>query len=176
MSLFIRVWLILLKALTRTRLRHTTDESVVTLRVWPNDLDLAGHMNNGRYATIMDLGRLDLLVRRGLLRPFIRNRWRPLVAGSVIRFHKSLGPFVRYELHTRLLYWDDKWFFFEQRFQRGAELYSRALVRTIVRSRAGTVRPADLLAVVGADPVPPPPPPAVTALMELDRRTVIDRL
>jgi acyl-CoA thioesterase FadM len=176
MNLYLRFWLILLIALTRSRLRNATDESVVTLRVWPNDLDLAGHMNNGRYPTIMDLGRLDLLVRRGLLRPLMRNKWRPLVAGTVIRFHRSLGPFVRYELHTRPLYWDDKWFYFEQRFERAGVLYARALVKTVVKSSAGTVRPADLLSVLGIDTASPPLPPAVAAWMELDRVGITDQM
>ena len=170
MSLVIRLWVVLLAALFRPRIRHATDESVIFLRVWPTDLDLAGHMNNGRYSTIMDLGRLDLLVRRGVLRPLVRHRWRPLVASCVIRFHRSLGPFVRYELRTRLLYWDEKWFFFEQRFQRHDELYARALVKTVVKSRAGTVRPADLLAAIGVDAVAPPLPDAIAAWLELERR------
>lgn len=175
MSLFIRLWVILLKALTRDPVRHTTDVSVLTLRVWPNDLDLAGHMNNGRYGTIMDLGRLDLLVRRGMLRPLLRNRWRPMVAACAIRFRRSLGLFARYELHTRLVCWDDKWFFFEQRFQRGEELYAHALVKTVVKSPAGTVRPADLLRALGQDAVSPPAPPAVAAWRDLDTPNVTEQ-
>lgn len=175
MSLYIRLWVVLLKALLRDRIQNPTDASVVTLRVWPTDLDLAGHMNNGRYATIMDLGRLDLLVRRGLLRPLVRNRWRPLAGACTLRFERSLGPFVRYDLHTRLLCWDEKWFFFEQRFQRGGEVYARALVKTVMKSPAGTVRPVDVLRSVGVDPVSPPLPPAVAAWMEMDRLHGTDR-
>jgi len=169
MSLYIRLLVVLLKALLRGRIRNATDASVVSLRVWPTDLDLAGHMNNGRYATIMDLGRLDLLVRRGLLGPLVRHGWRPLVGASVLRFEKSLGPFARYDLHSRLVCWDDKWFFFEQRFERRGEVCVRALVKTIVKSAAGTVRPADVLRSVGVDTVSPPMPPAVVAWMDLDR-------
>jgi acyl-CoA thioesterase FadM len=163
MSLVVRLWLVLLRALRRGKLPHTTDASVLTLRVWLNDLDIAGHMNNGRYATIMDLGRLDFFVRHGMLRALVRNRWRPFVAATAIRYHRSLAPFVRYDLSTRLLCWDDKWFFFEQRFARAGELHAQALVKTVVKSPAGTVRPADLLSTLGLDAVSPPPPPAVRA-------------
>jgi acyl-CoA thioesterase FadM len=38
-------------------------ESVVRFRVWPGDLDFNLHMNNGRYLTLMGLGRLDLMAR-----------------------------------------------------------------------------------------------------------------
>ena len=34
------------------------------MRVLPNDLDLLWHMNNGRYLSLMDQGRVDLMVRR----------------------------------------------------------------------------------------------------------------
>ena len=33
------------------------------MRVWPNDLDTNAHMNNGRYLTLMDLGRFDLMTQ-----------------------------------------------------------------------------------------------------------------
>jgi acyl-ACP thioesterase len=34
-------------------------------RVLPNDLDLLLHMNNGRYFSIMDAARVDMMVRSG---------------------------------------------------------------------------------------------------------------
>ena len=175
MNLYIRLWVVLVKALLRERIRNATDASVVSLRVWPTDLDLAGHVNNGRYATIMDLGRLDLLVRRGLLGSLIRHRWRPLVGSSVLRFEKSLGPFARYDLHTRLVCWDDKWFFFEQLFEKRGEVCVRALVKTVVKSPAGTVRPSDVLRSAGVEALSPPMPPAVVAWMELDRLASIQQ-
>ncbi len=36
------------------------ETSVLRFRVWPNDLDFNFHLNNGRYLTLMDIGR-DLL-------------------------------------------------------------------------------------------------------------------
>ena len=45
------------------------DESAVGFRVLPGDLDVNVHLNNGRYLALMDLGRFDLLIRGGLLRP-----------------------------------------------------------------------------------------------------------
>jgi acyl-CoA thioesterase FadM len=52
------------------------DESVMTLRVLPTDVDANLHMNNGRYLSIMDLGRFDLTVRNGLLRATLRRACR----------------------------------------------------------------------------------------------------
>ena len=54
MNLYFRLLLAVLKALRapRARLGETVE---LTLRVWPTDLDLNGHMNNGRYLTMVDL-------------------------------------------------------------------------------------------------------------------------
>lgn len=41
------------------------DTSVLKMRTWPGDLDINFHMNNGRYLTLMDLGRFNLTIRSG---------------------------------------------------------------------------------------------------------------
>lgn len=131
------------------------DTSVLTFRVWPNDLDVNVHMNNGRFLSVMDLGRFDLTFRTGLGRAMLRNRWRGLVGGATIRFRRSLDPFERYELHTRLLGWDAKWFFLEQRFLKSeGDLAAEGLVRALFRGRDGNVPPAEVLHHMGHDGPP----------------------
>ena len=117
MNLLLRLIRVLLTAVCRPPL-GILDESVVTFRVWPTDLDLNGHMNNGRYLTLMDLGRIDLMARSGLARVALRRGWRPVVGSATIRFHRALKLFHRYELKTRVVGWDAKWFYIEQRFER----------------------------------------------------------
>jgi len=63
------------------------------MRVWPNDLDIFLHMNNGAYLTIMDLARTDMMVRSGLATRILQNRWYPVVAAETIRFKKPLKLF-----------------------------------------------------------------------------------
>lgn len=142
--------------------------SVLRLHVLPSDLDINLHMNNGRYLTIMDLGRFDLLVRARLHRPMIRLRWKALVGSAMIRFRRSLRPFQGYTLHTRLLSWDDKWFVFEQRFESRGELYAVGLVRALFRGRAGNVPPAEVLSIGGIAADAPPLPDYVSAWFQAD--------
>jgi acyl-CoA thioesterase FadM len=145
------------------------DESVRHMRVWPTDLDVNGHMNNGRYLSLMDLGRIDLIFRAGLGRVMIRHRWKPLVASVSIRYRKALLPFQRYELRTRLLCWDDKWFVIEQRFVRGGMVVSTALVKGLLRGRDGNVPPAEVMHAVGHDGTSPPMPASVAQWLEVER-------
>ena len=48
--------------------------SSLAFRVSPGDIDVNRHMNNGRYLTIMDLGRIDVLIRTGLWREMNRQK------------------------------------------------------------------------------------------------------
>ena len=65
MNLWLRLILQLLKSRFAAAL-EPLGTSVRRGRVWPTDLDVSLHMNNGRYLTLMDLGRLDLMLRTGV--------------------------------------------------------------------------------------------------------------
>ena len=73
MNLLLRLLRVLIAARFRGRI-DVLDESVLNLVVWPTDLDLNLHMNNGRYLSVMDLGRIDHVARTGLQRLIVRNQ------------------------------------------------------------------------------------------------------
>ena len=128
-------------------------------RVWPTDLDVLRHVNNGVYLSIMDLARVDLLRRAGLLRGIMAHGWYPVVTGETIQFLRSLELFDRFVIETRVLGWDDKYILLEQRFERGTETIAIALVAGRFLARAGgTVAPREIIAVGGQDLASPPIP------------------
>jgi acyl-CoA thioesterase FadM len=166
-SLLVRLIGIVLGALFGRRLQPL-DESQLTLRVWPTDLDPNLHMNNGRYLTIMDLGRIDLMVRIGLAREARRRRWMPVVAAVQIRYRRSLAPFERYTLSTRLLGWNGRWFYLEQRFLRGdGSVAALAWVKAAIRKPGGTVDADELQQVMGLALTPAPLAPEFVRWIEL---------
>jgi acyl-CoA thioesterase FadM len=140
------------------------DESVVQFRVWPMDLDINLHMNNGRYLTLMDLGRLDFIVRIGLLPIALRRHWHPVVASEVIRFRVALRPFQKYRLRTRLVAWDEKWLYIDQSFEVGGKVAARALVRGLFVERGTKVPPRRVIEGLGEVIASPPLPAGVEAL------------
>jgi acyl-CoA thioesterase FadM len=148
MNLIIRLFIVLTTTMFRARL-GLRDTSRVRLRVLPNDLDLNLHMNNGRYLTVMDLGRIDFLLRAGSLTLFLRKRWQPLVGGTIIRYRFGLRAFQRFEVATRIVGWDEKWFYFEQRVENPHGVAAIALSKALVRDPMGTVEPEVVLRTVG---------------------------
>ncbi|MBU6234771.1 MAG: acyl-CoA thioesterase [Alphaproteobacteria bacterium] len=116
MNLWLRLLWLILTAPFRPRLVLPQDVSRLRLRVWPNDLDTNLHMNNGRYFTVMDLGRMDLIFRTGSWAVIRKRMWAPVLGAAKIRYRMPLDVFQPFDLETRVLCWDDQWFFFEQRF------------------------------------------------------------
>ncbi len=169
MSLPLRLLTVVLAAQRGPRLA-LLGESSISLRVMPTDLDLNGHMNNGRYLTLMDLGRLDFVVRTGLGRALWRRKWRPMVGSATIRFRRSLLPFQRYDLKTRVLCWDEKWVYMEQRFVVSGHTVAVGLVKGLFRGPAGNVPPSEMAeAVSQPDVVSPPMPASIRTWLEAER-------
>ncbi|HEV7433343.1 MAG TPA: thioesterase family protein [Pseudorhizobium sp.] len=115
MNLWFRLLWVIASAWRRTRITSPNDTSSIPFRVWLHDLDTSLHMNNGRYWTLMDLGRTDLVIRSGLWRPVLRNGWTPVVSAGKIRFRRELRLFQRFDLQTRLVFWNDTRFVIEHR-------------------------------------------------------------
>ena len=148
MNLLLRMLRVLICArwLPRT---STLEATSVTFHVWPTDLDPLLHMNNGRYLTLMDLGRADAILRNGIRRSLSEHGWYPVVASEAIRFRESLSPFARYELHTRLLGWDERSFYYRQAFISGGRETAAAVVRIrILRKSGGTVDAVEVAAAI----------------------------
>lgn len=128
------------------------------MRVQPQDVEVR-RMNNGRYLTLMDLGRFDLAMRMRAGTALLKNRWQPLVRSVTISFFKSLQLGQRYDLVSRIAGFDEKWWYMEQRFERGDERYAVAYLKGLFRGPNGNVPPATVLASGGYRNVESPPLP-----------------
>lgn len=123
------------------------DVGIRTFRVWPSDLDIFAHMNNGVFVQLLDLGRYDLSLRSHAWQDWKKAGWYPVVVAENITFRKSLMPWMLFQLETKLIGWDDEGFFFEQRFTAKGQIYARAIVRIrFLKRKGGAVKPPEVLA------------------------------
>lgn len=130
-----------------------TDVARTAFRVWPTDLDVLMHMNNGVYLSIMDLGRIDLMARSGAWARLNRLGYYPVVVSSTITYRRSLEPWQRFTLESAIVGIDDRAGYMEQRFVRGGEVYARAIVKARFLKKSGGSVPIDELAeLFGLDP------------------------
>ena len=152
MKLWFRIFRIWLTQRSRSRLR-IDEVSKITLRVWPTDLDVYNHMNNGVYLTLMDLGRYDQGLRTGFWKIWNKKGWYPIVVNSTITYRKSLEPWQKFDIETRVIGWDDIAYYIEQRFVRNGEIYAKAIMRGRFLKRSwGILTPKEVMEGSGGWP------------------------
>ncbi len=165
MNLYIRMILWLVKLLDRKKI-GVMDTSILRCHVWPNDLDFNMHMNNGRYLTIMDIGRLDLTFRSNMLQKAIKNNYAPVLGSVQMRYRIPLLCFQAYDLESRLICWDKKWAYIEQRFvlAKGPKAGAVAAIGMVKGSfydtkNKSTVSPEQIITLIGRTDLKSPPMP-----------------
>lgn len=126
--------------------------SRITLTTLLTDLDIVGHMNNGRYLSLFDLGRFDLLTRTGLWAILDANGWYSVIANATISFRKSLRFGQRFQVESKVIAADDRAIYVMHRAVVDEEVYAELLVRARFLRRSGGVVPmSDLFAALGAN-------------------------
>ena len=175
MNLWFRLWWYALTTWRRPAFSQPDDIGVLQFRVWPADLDLSLHMNNGRYLSLMDLGRLDYLVRMKLWRVVRFHRWTPIASSIIIRYRRELRPFARFKLETRLVSWAEASVVMEQVFvlmdgPQAGQVAARALFKGGIYSRSERkfVNTARMMAEIGVTGASPPPTPEIEAFLKAD--------
>jgi acyl-CoA thioesterase FadM len=175
MNLWFRLVWYALSFWRRPLLAHHTDVGVLTFRVLPTDLDVSLHMNNGRYLTLMDLGRVDFLVRSGLWQAVRRHRWTPIAGAIAIRYRREMRPFDSFRIETKLLSWAEASVVMEQTFvltsgKHAGQVAARALFKGGIYSRSDRkfVDTGRLMREIGVEAQSPPLTPEVEAFLKAD--------
>ena len=158
MLLFFRFLFAMILGCLRPRI-DAFETSVARFTVLPTDCDLNLHLNAGRFVSFMDVGRMDLLSRTRLIGPLLKRGWRPVMGGIVVRYRRSVLPLQRFDVRSRLVGWDEKWFYVEHIVEHDGVFCAQAYVRTIVRKKNGNATPREVLALLGREELQSPPLP-----------------
>lgn len=150
MHMIFRFLVLLFTARRRGRL-SLFDAGSLPMRALLTDIDMAGHVNNGMYFSLFDLGRTDLMVRAGAWDVMRRRGWSPVVQAETVTFRKSVVLHQRFTQETRIAGLDDRCIYFEQRIVADGEVYVSALMATRLLSKNGPVPNAEILEAMGAE-------------------------
>ncbi len=162
MNLYLRLLWTLLRASFRPPIR-LGDVIELRLRVWANDLDVNGHMNNGRYMTVTDLAIIEYFARAGVLKVLRRNGWRPVLGGAIISFRRSLKPWTTYDLRFQMLCWDERWNYMRFEFVQSGQTMAVGHAKGAIIGRQGIVGRSDRFGAIGISDESPAFPRSVSA-------------
>lgn len=161
MNLYLRLFWLLS---WRTRRCNSIDflgTSRISYRVLPFDCDVNFHLTNSRYPAFMDLARTYMLAEMGFLKRFLRLGWMPIINAAEFTYIRDIKPFSKFEIETKLVGWDEKYFYIEQRFVSARGLHCIVHVRGVFVCKGRQVPIASMIQEVGFNQPTPELPPEV---------------
>jgi len=133
-------WLRLLSAILAANYRSKlsiTEESNITFRVWLTDVD-ASIMNHATMLTVMEMGRIDFMVRSGFFKLARKRRWY----------------FPLANLKTKVFHIDERWIYTEQKIIRHGKDIAICIVKSTVKKGKETISTNKIAKALGIDELP----------------------
>lgn len=143
------------------------DEAVIELRVLPNDIDIT-KITSDRYTALMELGRIDYAFRTGLGNVMIKNKWMPVATFNTIRFRYPLKIFQKYQLKSKIIWWDDTTLYWEQTFEREGRIVATGHVCATLMDKNGIISSKDILTIIGPGVIKPDRPEIAAKLQDAE--------
>ncbi|WP_318255429.1 acyl-CoA thioesterase [Agrococcus baldri] len=145
-------WLLAMTVKSKGRPALGIDEVARTpFIVLPSDIDLLGHMNNGRYLSYMDLARVDMTNRTGMSAVLDKAGIYAVVGQSTMVYRRSLDLWQRFEIETAVQGADERAIYLQQRFVVDGEVHARGVVQgRFIEKGVGTATIARVTEVLEA--------------------------
>ncbi|XP_066287796.1 protein THEM6-like [Branchiostoma lanceolatum] len=143
-------------------------EDVVTYGlVTTTDLDFMCHKNNARFSRKCDFGRFMLWESTGIWDSVRKLGGSAVLGASTVRFRRSLQFLEPFRVRSKVLCWDNKAFYVEQRLESLRDNFICAIVyckQTMIR-----VSPAKVVEATCGEPMASPEfPSEITAWIEMN--------
>ncbi|XP_047347989.1 protein THEM6-like [Vespa velutina] len=128
--IFTFIWAKFIQKKTKL-LDKTTIYSICTTQ----DLDMMSHMNNARYLRELDFCRYHYFIQTKMFSLLKKMGVTAILGGLCIRYRRPIKFFMIYKITTKLIYWDEKSFYFEHRFINLQDNF----IHTIILSKQTTI-------------------------------------
>lgn len=160
MTLYLRLLIIMIKILFGPK-KHPLEKSVVNFRVLPTDCDLNFHMTSARYAAFMEAATIHLMGQMEILDALLKRRCFPVNNAINVTYIRSIKPFEKFTVVSRIVTWDNKYWYKDHRFEVDGELRAYGIAKGVFICRQAVVSISDIVALTGEELVPPPIPESI---------------
>jgi acyl-CoA thioesterase FadM len=117
------------------------------------DIDSFGHMNNAAYLVHCELARWQLTAATGILDFAVREKAAFIVGMIATRFKREIKPLQRFEIHSQVVDFDDKWMsiLHEFRAPKSGNILAMTVCRAVLKQQGGILPPAAMFEALGLD-------------------------
>ena len=149
---WIKLSIALLNAKRKSKLQ-ITDESTIGFTVWPTDIDVS-IMNHAAIMTVMEMGRIDFIVRSGFLKLARQKKWYFPSASVSAQFIRPLKMFQKASVRTRVFHMSERWIYIEQKVERAGKVMAICLVKSTVKKGREFVNTQEIVEVLQLGELP----------------------
>ena len=149
-------WIRLIIAMLTAKLKKKlsgTETVTKTFRVWITDIDVSV-MNHAAIMTVLETGRIDLMVRSNFFKVATKNKWFFPSQAISIQFYRPLKIFQKADIHTRISYVDEKWIYVEQKIERKGKIISACIVKNTIKKGRETIPTSEIMKELQIEKVP----------------------
>lgn len=114
------------------------------MRAMPWHCDPNMHINNGKYLSIMDIGRGQLFVRHGLMKKIMRQKFKVVVGAAHILYRRSIPIGRRFTLRSQFIGANERFIVLQQSFIFDSQLAALAYVNLAFSSQNGLATPHEV--------------------------------
>ncbi|MCC5780876.1 thioesterase family protein [Nitratireductor sp. B36] len=157
------VWMRLLRVAATRKSRgvyRLGDESKLSFRCLPTDIDMNIHLNNARYMMLADMGRIDIFLRSGLIGAARQRGWAPLLGGLQTAYVREVRLWQRFDVISTIETWDGTQIIGQHRFVLGDGRVAAMILTTggvYDYKGRGFVPVEEVMGALGVDAAPRPP-------------------
>lgn len=168
---FIQYSLIMVRGFLRWRhmKRPLLEPDVTTGRCSLCDLDHMMHMNNVKYLRAFEFGRAAFGLKNRLWQKAKKLKAHLLISAQVVRYRRPVTLFQAFEIHSKIVYWEDRDVYIEQQLITVGDNFVRAVCMVKMTLVDGALN--DLLTSLDVDPTskPTPVPRDIQLFMDYNR-------
>lgn len=149
-------WIRLLAALINAKFKKKligTETVCKSFRVWITDMDVSV-MNHAAIMTVLETGRLDLMVRSNFLKIASKNKWYFPSQAISVQFYRPLKIFQKAQIFTRISYVDAKWIYIEQKIERKGKVIAACIVKGTIKKGRETIHTSEVIKALHIDSLP----------------------
>ena len=148
---YLRLFRVVIQSGLQKKKNLLYEESTINLRVLPQDIDPFMELNNGRYVTLLDLGRFGYGANVKISKFLKANQWSLTIVGTYNEYRFRLRLFQKFILKTKIFGYDEKWFYFFQKAERNNKTHMASVVKFAFTSKKGIVLPKEVIKAMGED-------------------------
>lgn len=124
-----------------------------SFRVWISDIDVSV-MNHAAIMTVLETGRIDLMVRSNFFKVASKNKWFIPSQAMSVQFYKPLKVFQKAQVHTKISYVDEKWVYVEQKIERKGKVVAACLVKSTIKKGRETIPTSEIVKELKIEKMP----------------------